>query len=170
MPNFLDTFDDTGTVTGIEFDDLSPFVQGYIQAAFFTNEATGVSMVEWLEPENQEALAEGQLDGELPTDAGFSDLHPDTLARLHTDCSDFEAKARHLLSQAYARGYTRDQAGRDFWFTRCGHGVGFWDRDILDRDDLGEKLSDVAKEFGNLDAYFDSDETSPTGYGFVHLS
>lgn len=170
MPQF--EMEKDGTVNGQEFSDLSPFLQGYLEAMFFTNEATGVSMVDWNDPEVQSDRREGCLDGELPADAGFSDIYPDSLIKAHQDCSEFQQKARHLLSQAYSRNYDAEQAGRDFWFTRNGHGVGFWDRDELDADDLGDKLSDIAKEFGSRDAAFGkaaSGQESPTGYGWVFI-
>ena len=69
-------------------------------------------------------------------------------------------------------GYCEEQAGRDFWFTRQGHGAGFWDReelrrDLAKRDDgtwtdtgeeeglpfwgsLGDELSDLAIEAGEV--------------------
>ncbi len=169
MPDFLETFDDTGDVAGTDFTDLSPFTQGYIQALFFTNESPGYYMTMWDTEDTQHDLEEGYMDGCLPADAGFSDLNPDTLARIHTDCRDFERKASRLLSIAYSRGYEREQAGRDFWFTRNGHGVGFWDRKELEADDLGRELSDIAKTFGETWVSFDPDDASPTGYGYVNL-
>jgi hypothetical protein len=46
-----------------------------------------------------------------------------------------------LLDLAYARDYDPEQAGCDYWFTRNGHGVGFWDRDALDdQKDLWREL------------------------------
>ena len=166
MPQYQ--LDSQGEVMGTEFLDLSPFVQGYIECLFFTNEASGESMVDWWNDDVQDDLREGRTDGSLPGDAGFSDIHPDTLAAIHSDCHDFEAKARHLLSQAYCRDdYDRTQAGRDFWFNRNGHGVGFWDRQQLDAGGLGEKLSDIAKGFGEQWPSFEAGEDSPTGYGWV---
>jgi hypothetical protein len=170
MPEFL--MDKDGEVNGQSFGELSPFLQGYLEAMFFTNCASGISMVEWEEPENQELVREGQADGDLPTDAGFGDIYPDSLIKAHHECSEFQQKARALLSQAYGRDYDATQAGRDFWFTRCGHGVGFWDRDQLKADDLGDKLTEIAESFGNRDASFGeaaSGEESPTGYGFVFI-
>lgn len=40
-----------------------------------------------------------------------------------------------------------DRAGADFWFTRNGHGVGFWDGDW----ENGDALTALAKSFGDLD-------------------
>lgn len=41
----------------------------------------------------------------------------------------------------------------DFWLTRNGHGAGFWDRTELDADELGDRLTVLAKEFGAVDLY-----------------
>jgi hypothetical protein len=181
MPEFI--MDSDGEVNGLTFEDCTPIFQGYIEAMLFTETCTGISMVEWEEPENQEAVKEGQADGSIPTDSGFGDIHPDTLERMQLDCFNFEVKARPLLEEAYARGYEPVQAGRDFWFTRNGHGAGFWDRDVLsstgekwsggndsDGETLGEKLTEVAKEFGETWSDFVPDPDSPTGYGYVYLS
>jgi hypothetical protein len=183
MPQF--EMDQDGLVEGLEFADLPAFVQGYLEAMFFTNEATGVSMVDWSDPEVQSDLEEGSLDGPLPADAGFGDIYPDSLKTAIEECAAFEKEAADLLEQAYQRDYDAAQAGRDFWFTRCGHGVGYWDRDVLsstgakwsggndtDGESLGEKLSDIARTYGNRDASFgdaaDGSE-SPTGYGWVFI-
>jgi hypothetical protein len=193
MPQF--EMDKDGTVNGLTFEDCTPIFQGYIEAMLFTETCSGISMVEWEEPENQEAVEEGSADGSIPTDAGFGDIHPKTLETMQLDCFNFEVKARPLLEQAYALGYEPVQAGRDFWFTRNGHGVGFWDRDILEKrdvweelgsprvgepgwdqymeareDSLGRKLTEVAKEFGETWSDFVPDPDSPTGYGYVHLT
>lgn len=183
MPQF--ELDESGTVEGLEFADLPAFVQGYLEAMFFTNEATGVSMVDWSDPEVQSDLEEGSLDGPLPADAGFSDIYPGSLQTAIEECAEFEKEAADLLEQAYERDYDATQAGRDFWFTRNGHGVGFWDRDVLsstgephtggndhDGESLGEKLSDIARKFGGRDASFGdaaSGKESPTGYGWVFI-
>ena len=38
--------------------------------------------------------------------------------------------------------------GHDLWLTLCGHGVGFWDRNELDADGLGQRLTDACRAFG----------------------
>lgn len=187
MPQF--ELDEEGKVNGLTFADCSGIFQGYIEAMFFTENAPGVSMVEW--PEDTSELQEGSI----PEDAGFGDIHPKTLEAMQMDCFNFEVKARALLEQAYSLGYDAKQAGRDFWFTRNGHGVGFWDRDVLASRDvweklgsprvgepgwdeyaeakehsLGAKLTEIAKGFGETWSDFCPDESSPTGYGYVHLS
>jgi hypothetical protein len=113
-----------------KFNDMDPFIRGYIEAMFFTN--TG----------NLE-------DGDLQ-DATTADLAQATLLAIIIDCADFQHKAERFLKKVYAspKGYDPVQAGRDFWFTRCGHGVGFWDRGL---GTPGDDLSEIARAFGNVD-------------------
>jgi hypothetical protein len=112
-----------------EFLALPKFVQGYIEALFFTESAASCyTMENWNSEETQEAVREGQADGNLPSDAGFTDLH-----------------------HVYAGDYSEIQAGRDFWFTRNGHGVGFWNRDL---GQVGDDLADIAREFGEVYPWF----------------
>lgn len=121
------------------------FVFGFIEAMFFTSCSPAYDSEEWSTPECKRAQEEGQADGELPSDVGYTDIHPDSLAVIRAFCASFEAIAAPLLEQAYSRDYDAAQAGRDLWFTSQGHGVGYWDRAPLEDDGLGDKLSDVAR-------------------------
>lgn len=48
-------------------------------------------------------------------------------------CAAFVHANTAPLANATGRvGYGWVEAGRDFWFTRNGHGVGFWDREVLE--------------------------------------
>lgn len=38
--------------------------------------------------------------------------------------------------------------GHDLWLTTRDHGVGFWCRDELESNDLGDRLSTACREFG----------------------
>jgi hypothetical protein len=116
--------------------DLDSFTQGYVEAMFFTS--TG---------DDGEAFAEG-----------FSDLAPETLARIIADCAKFQEGAAWLRAVNAAKGYDfpgEADAGRDFWFTRNGHGCGFWDGDWPEPH--AEQLTDAARTFGYVDAYLGDD-------------
>lgn len=99
-------------------------------------------------------------DGQPPSDAQMADEARDA-SRL--ECAKFEAENAELLSRAYARGYEIAQAGRDFYFTRNGHGVGFWDRDELKpshedgSENIGERLSEAARACGEASPYLGDD-------------
>lgn len=146
------------------FDDLDSFTQGFIEAAFFTSEE---ELVETAEREGEHG------DGWLAAGKGFSDLAPDTLAAIIADCKAWQEENRGLLVEAYShsfldprdpRGYSEEQAGRDYWFTRNGHGVGFWDRRQLERpsvsspkgETIGDKLSDACRH-QSVDLYLGDD-------------
>jgi hypothetical protein len=59
------------------------------------------------------------------------------------------------VSQAVDDGhYSWDQFGHDLWFTRNGHGVGFWDRGL---GQLGDTLTDHAHAMGSVDTYATDD-------------
>lgn len=158
MPEFI--LDNDGDVKGTEFADLDSFTQGYIEAMFFTEEAPGITIEEFKTPEYQEEMKEGRTDGCIPGECGFGDIHPDSLADIIAACSEFKNRGAILLEHAYARDYEPIQAGRDFWFSRNGHGTGFQDREALESDpdndlpDLGRALKDLAKEFGEAHVWF----------------
>lgn len=118
---------------------MNRFVEGYIEAMFFTDAGP---------------------DDEIPASAELSD---DAQRRVMVDCANFQVKAAELLTQATTNyPYDLTQAGRDFWLTRNGHGVGFWDRDEL-TENLQTGLTQAAEAFGQCDMYLGDD-------GLVHLS
>lgn len=146
MPEFV--LDTSPAADLPAFESLPEFVQGYIEAAFFTS--TGSAD-----------------DGELE-DVAFADLAPEALARIVEDCNAWELEnlpALEILDGAEWDGaakfgpYDRKAAGRDFWFTRNGHGVGFWDRGF---DNIGgtvaaaaESLDRAANAAGEVDLCLD---------------
>lgn len=114
-----------------EFRDLPEFTQGYVEAALFT-------------------APDGHADD------GFLDMDPATVSRMGADCDAFvrdnaEDIAALTGSDAHP-DYDAAAAGRDFWYTRNGHGVGYWDRGF--RDDLeaaAERLTAASEAFGAFD-------------------
>jgi hypothetical protein len=113
------------------FYSLNTFAKGYVEAMFFTNGDTG---------DDRE---------DLLNEWGVERLTKEATANIVAACVAFEVSAADLLRLAYERdGYSEEQAGRDLWFTSQGHGVGYWDRDQLEADELGAKLTKAAKDFG----------------------
>ena len=144
MPEFI--MNTEGQTNGIAFDDLDAFARGYIEAMFFTESSAWSKAEIQDDPEGwAEAEREGVSDGTIPSDSTFGDIAPDSLARIMQDCTRFQDTASNLLREAYSRDYDAAQAGRDFWFTRNGHGVGFWDRQALDAGSLGDNLSALCR-------------------------
>lgn len=124
MPQF---HSDAATLAG---SNLDAFAAGYIECIYFTD--TG--------------------DGEQPSSE--VEMSSELIEAIKEECKEWQTVNEALLTEAYAReGYDATRAGRDFWFTRNGHGVGFWDRDELMDKNLGDRLSEAAKEAGPHEVY-----------------
>jgi hypothetical protein len=115
------------------FRALDSFTQGYVEAMFFTDTGTGDDEENGLQ------------------DATVEELAPCSVAAIVADCAAWQAANEALLSIAYQDDYDEEQAGRDYWYTRNGHGVGFWDRKQLESygpgssETLGDRLSDACR-------------------------
>lgn len=142
----------------------SDFVLGFIEAMFFT-ETGSIWAEDWFSTDPEERTNNGQL----PSDVGYTDLHPDSLAAIRADCEAWQKKNAKLLRRAYNRvgGYDETQAGRDYWYTRNGHGVGFWDRKELDSHGLGAALSDACR-YDEVHAFY-GDHVTHGDSPFVHV-
>lgn len=121
------------------FYALDDFAQGYVEAMFFTNGDTG--------DEREDLLDE--LGVERLTRAAVESIAADCQAFLGHIMPD-GCSAQQWIDRA--EGYDMEQAGSDFWFTRQGHGVGFWDRKELDGE-LGEGLTAAAIAQGEVFPY-----------------
>tara|TARA_R110002072_G_scaffold69456_1_gene168264 strand:- start:44 stop:388 length:345 start_codon:yes stop_codon:yes gene_type:complete len=66
------------------------------------------------------------------------------------DCLAFYSRIECFLSDDNV-----EQAGRDFWFTRNGHGVGFWDRPEIYGDHYAETFTKIAETYGEANAIFE---------------
>lgn len=124
MPEFQ--LDFGGRAAYEAYEKLDAFTQGYIEALFFTNT--------------------GSADDEELETATVSDLAPSTLQEIATDCAAFQALPAYAQAKQVGK-FTDEQAGRDFWYTRNGHGVGFWDRPEI-YGGLDEELSEAARKCG----------------------
>ncbi len=122
---------------------LDKFTLSYITAALWSS--------------NDESTPQG---GE-PMDRNYSidDLTIDCLLKMQKDCKEFQEQNSRALNLAdyshiRARGHDftdSEFAGHDFWLTRCGHGVGFWDRGL--RLCLGDILTKACEKFGEANLY-----------------
>lgn len=108
---------------------LSDFVTGYIEAALWSSTQ-----------DNEEPI---------DNDYGFCDMANETIKQMIEDCEAFQkAEAKDLAEFQEKTERPDDHCGHDFWLTRNGHGVGFWDRGA---GDVGDRLSDAARVW--RDAY-----------------
>lgn len=107
----------------------------------------------------------GDDDRPLDADHDASNIATDTLAKMRADCDAFyAANSEHIhcedapLSRDFEGSITDQQAalaGHDFWLTRCGHGVGFWDGDWPEPH--ASALTEAAQSFGNVELYVGDD-------------
>lgn len=111
-------------------EGMNPFLSAYIMAIYFTETGDG-----------------DQPDSEVQ-------MSDDLFDSAYSECFAFQSVNAWLLTEAYEReGYDEARAGHDFWLTRNGHGAGFWCRDELTANDLGDKLADAARAFGVCEVY-----------------
>lgn len=109
MPEFiLDHGSPEGSRT---FASLDTFTQGYVEAMFFTSTGT--------------------RDDDDLEHATFGELSAEAIDRIKRDCETFQAAHADTLAKIYENStYDAADMGRNFWYSRNGHGTGFWDRDL----------------------------------------
>lgn len=131
MPEFI--LRDEHREGQVEFGKLPEFVQGYIEAMFFTES--------------------GEPQDPIKPYHAYSNMSDGALNRILEDCNAFFQHDMVIsdIGDADMRG-----AGRDFWYTRNGHGTGFWCRDPGRYGDAAH-LTKVSESFGVCDVYSEGD-------------
>jgi hypothetical protein len=86
----------------------------------------------------------GGPNGDTPLDRtyGVDDFDPKTLKRIIADCEAFQKECSDWYDDSKS-------AGHDFWLTRVGAGVGFWDGDYPEPQ--ATLLTNASKRFGHVD-------------------
>jgi len=100
-------------------------------------------------PKENEFIA-AYFDAMAFTEDNNSELDPEFKRESCIDCLAFYNRVSCYLSDGFIT-----QAGCDFWFTRNGHGTGFWDRDCYGTQSITDHLTRVAESFGEVEAYFE---------------
>lgn len=103
------------------------------------------------------------IDFTADSDIRDAELAPEAKARAETDCDAFRDQAGDLLADADSH-----DAGADFWFTRNGHGTGFWDREDAYGKDNAARLTDIAHQFGEIEPYLGDDGLVYFSGGVIH--
>ena len=78
------------------------------------------------------------------------ELERDELDNLWVEEQTIDCLCFYNKSHYYFPDGTIEQAGYDFWFTRNGHGVGFWDRPELYGSSISEDMTERAKWFDEV--------------------
>lgn len=134
----------------IDSDTLDEFVNHYTVAALWST------------------TDESDESGGEPFDSNYdeSDLAPETLEAIRKDCAAFLEASKGLINDETCLRSNQwlgdgvysaiDLAGHDFWLTRCGHGVGFWETDRW-TEEAGKELNRLSKEAGEVWLYLGDD-------------
>jgi hypothetical protein len=87
----------------------------------------------------------------------FDDIAPEAMERIVKDCRDFLTQYGHLInSKNCIEGEEFQLAGYDFFHTRTGSGVGFWDGDWEEPE--ATALTKACQKFGHVDFYVGDDK------------
>jgi len=82
------------------------------------------------------------------------DFDPATLARMVADCKHFQEENEEDITTYLGCRSPVEMAGQDFWLTRNGHGVGFWDSDWP--EDVGKRLTEASEAYGEVYLYVEN--------------
>jgi hypothetical protein len=121
----------------VAIEDIGSFLDDYLACALWSSTDIFEGAVD-------------QVNGD-PLDKHFdtSNIAEESKQKAQKDCESF-------LQQVEAAGLElNEDAGHDFWLTRNGHGAGFWDGDY--EKEVGQKLTDIAKSFGEANPYVGDD-------------
>lgn len=110
--------------------EANEFLRGYIDTALFTTDPNP--------PGGCDYVASGRAEELWPS------LPDWFIDKAKADCARFTTLHADLLAKAGSD----EQNGADFWYTRNGHGVGFWDRDY--DEEIGDALSSASEAFGEV--------------------
>lgn len=133
-------------------DSLDEFTRAYLECILFS------------ETDNSDD------SGGEPLDHSYSieDFSEESLKEAIADCVRFQKDNAEDIAtipdhnMKRCDSYGRDHysglecAGHDFWFTRNGHGVGFWDRDWISKP-VKERLTAACKKLGERWVYVGDD-------------
>lgn len=105
------------------------------------------------------ALWSSTDDNDEPFDKNYTlvDIAESTVLNAYYDLTQM-CELADLTCIRWEEFWDTEQFAHDFWLTRNGHGAGFWCR-YSDDDgyEIGERLSDIARTFGNLDPVLGDD-------------
>jgi hypothetical protein len=136
-----------GALLPIEISEaeVDAAVKSFLEVAIFTsthseyNEETG----EESEPVELDSLGKS-----------VSDFSTDSNHKAHRKICEFIENNPELVEEALEiDDYSADDFGGDLYYTMHGHGTGFWDREPLKANGLGDRLTAAADEAGTMEVF-----------------
>jgi hypothetical protein len=92
-----------------------------------------------------------KVDVEFDTIYDITDFTDEFIKSAILDVHNFVNDCGNMLD-----AWDDTQIGHDFWLTRCGHGAGFWDRDLPYGNEIS-KLVGHGTKYPNIDLFITDD-------------
>lgn len=92
----------------------------------------------------------------LDNNYGIDDIDPVEIEKQTSELNEFLDRAENLIGSIPFAYLDVTDLAHDFWLTRNRHGVGFWDGDYPEA--IGDALTDLAHEYGEVHAYVGDDK------------
>lgn len=118
----LKTFENYDPLDNLVDIDKEPMLRGYLECAIFAD-----------------------LPEEYIGEFSSEDIAKESLEEARKDVDQFKSKSVELLKEMDKD--TLNRAGMDFWYSRNGHGTGFFDREELYGKEVSEKLQETSESF-----------------------
>lgn len=123
----------------------------YLETALWSSTVTLAEEEEYPEGHDLADLVDGDNYDEF---FGYGDFSDEAVAQAKSDLDDwFDWLEEQGLTEQVAEWADDDEVAHDFWLTRNGHGVGYWDGDY--GGGLGRVLSDGCRAWGPIHVYHD---------------
>lgn len=127
--------------------DFRRLLKGYLDAAGFTASELGEPGADY---EDQLFPCSGEFTDSYDVELEVLDLLSSSdLMRIKDDLTGFHSMAFDLVEQDELQPGDWEAAGRDFHYTRCCCGSGFWDGDWSN----GDELANICDTFPELNMY-----------------
>lgn len=133
---------------GVSRHRMNAVIVGYIECALWSESCRGTARDHHADPTR---CGGDNCDSSLSHDLNFGidDLSPAAARDMGADVEGFVRSCIDERSNVFD-GIDDEAIGHDFWLTRNGHGVGFWDRGLGER---GDYLTSMSKPFGESTLY-----------------
>jgi hypothetical protein len=125
--------------------EIKAAVQSFLEVAVFTSTHSEYN------EETQEESEPVELDS---LGKGVSDFSTDSSYKARKKVIEFIENNPELVEEALELDdYASDDFGGDLYYTMHGHGTGFWDREPLKANGLGDRLTAAADEAGTMEVF-----------------
>ena len=124
-------------VIGLSGVNIDQVVAGYLEYQLWTQQ----------DYDHEDRISDVRLDANY----SVSDISPEYVENVRQELTEF-VTAHPLAVRMYLAHRTSYDFGGDFYLTREGHGVGFWDRGL---GELGDYLTNQTDLYGAADELWD---------------